>query len=142
MDERAYRQVMTSTIPLPCPFEKSILTQCVACAKSEKHNVAEREIVACGDEASLKLCIALRDALRQNFTFALGRLHIDGPLSYAQEMLVQCGGLRALQFTVAGADQVSDVSLLVRMALLKFGDLEDYPYSQIVQLAKGYYKSR
>lgn len=142
MDETAYRQVLSTSIARPCPFEKSILTRCTGCAQAEKHNVAEREIVACSNEASLELCVALRDALRHNFTFALGRLHIDGPLPHAQEMRIQCGGLRGLQFTVDGTNEVNDVSALVWQARRQFGELADYPYSQIVHLAKVYYKAR
>ncbi|HEY0665667.1 MAG TPA: hypothetical protein VGD24_06355 [Gallionella sp.] len=142
MDETAYRQVLTTSIGRPCPFEKSILTCCAACVLAEKHNVAEREVVACGESESHALCVALRDALRHNFTFAVGRLHIDGPLPHAQEMRLQCGGLRGMQFTVDGTNEVNDVSLLVRQARRKFGELADYPYSQIVHLAQVYYRAR
>ena len=142
MDESAYRQALTTSIPRHCPFEKSVLTNCAACSKAEKHNIAEREIVACNNAEALERCIALRDLLRHNFTFALGRLHIDGPLPHAQEMRMQCGGLRGLQFTLDGNDEVSDVAALLVMAQHKFGELVDFPYAQIVRLANTLYKAR
>jgi len=49
MDETAYRQALTTSIRRNCPFEKTVLTQCAACSRAEKHNIAEREIVACNN---------------------------------------------------------------------------------------------
>jgi len=116
MDETAYRQILSSTVPSACPFEKSILSSCAACSKAEKRNIAEREIVACNNTQALGRCIALRDLLRHNFTFALGKTHIDGPLPHAQEMRMQCGGLRGLQFSLDGSDRVHDVAALLELA--------------------------
>lgn len=142
MDETAYRQILSATIPSTCPFEKTILSHCAACSKAEKRNIAEREIVACNNAEALERCIALRDLLRHNFTFALGKLHIDGPLPHAQEMRMQCGGLRGLQFSLDANDQVCDIAALVVMAQQKFGELADFPYAQIVRLANTHYKAR
>jgi hypothetical protein len=142
MDETAYRQILSANITGACPFEKSILSNCAACSKAEKHNIAEREVVACNNTDALARCIALRDLLRHNFTFALGKLHIDGPLPHAQEMRMQCGGLKGLQFSLDASDEVRDVSALVAMAQHKFGELADFPYSLIVQRANIVYKGR
>jgi hypothetical protein len=142
MDETAYRQALITSIKRQCPFEKSILTHCAACSQAEKHNMAQREAVACNSAAANERCIALRDALRINFTFALGKLHIDGPLPHAQEMRMKCGGLRGLQFLLSGNDQVIDIAALLELAQQKFGELANYPYAQIVRLAKTYYKTR
>jgi hypothetical protein len=142
MDETAYRQALSATIPNTCPFEKSILTNCAACSKAEKRNIAEREIVVCNDAQALMRCMALRDLLRLNFTFALGKPHIDGPLPHAQEMRMQCGGLKALQVSLDDSDQVRDVAALLEMSEQKFGSLDDFPFAQIVRLAKTLYKAR
>ena len=142
MDETSYRQILSATIQGACPFEKSILSNCAACSNAEKRNIAEREAVACNDKEALGRCIALRDALRHNFTFALGKSHIDGPLPHAQEMRIQCGGLKGLQYSLDESDEVRDVASLVAMARHKFGELEDFPYSLIVQRANIVYKGR
>jgi len=142
MDETAYRQILSATIPGTCPFEKSILTHCVACSKAEKHSIAEREIVACNNALALERCKALRDLLRVNFTFALGKPHIDGPLPHALEMRMQCGGLKGLQYSLDDSDEVRDVAVLVAMARHQFGELSDFPYSLIVQRANIVYKGR
>jgi hypothetical protein len=142
MDETAYRQALTTSIQRYCPFEKTVLTHCAACSRAEKHNIAEREIVACNNAEAHQRCIALRGLLRHNFTFALGILHIDGPLPHAQEMRMQCGGLKGLQFALDGGDQVHDVAALVEMAQQRYGELAELPYSLIVQRANIYYKGR
>ncbi|MEO8332288.1 MAG: hypothetical protein ABI479_07625 [Gallionella sp.] len=142
MDETAYRQALTASITRHCPFEKSVLTHCAACSKAEKHNIAEREVVACSSVEAHQRCIELRDLLRHNFTFALGKSHIDGPLPHAQEMRMQCGGLRGLQFALGGNDQVIDVAELLIAAQQRYGELADLPYSLIVQRANSHYKVR
>jgi hypothetical protein len=142
MDENAYRQVLSTSISRPCPFGKSILTRCVSCSLAEKHNVAEREVVACSDEASLELCVELHDALRHNFAFALHRRDTAEPLTHAQEMRVQCGGLKGLQYSLDESGDVSDVAGLVALAIQKFGELADFPYSLIVKNANIVYKGR
>lgn len=142
MDETAYRQILSASNSSACPFEKSILSGCASCSRAEKRNIAEREIVGCNDRSALGHCIALRDSLRHGFAFALGRAHVDGPLPHAQEMRMQCGGLKGLQFAQDGSDEVRDVYALVEAAQRKFGALADFPYSQIVQRANVAYKGR
>lgn len=133
MDETAFWQARGVVNPHPCPFEKAILARCCACPLSERRNIAEREAVACSEAAAREACAALRELLRQKSAFALKHPHIDGPLTHAQEMKVQCGGLLGLQQAVAPADAVDDVAALVRAARREFGSLENLPYSAIVQ---------
>jgi hypothetical protein len=142
MDETAYRQALSTSIQRSCPFEKSVLTHCAACSKAEKRNIAEREIIDCNCAAAHQRCIALRDLLRNNFTFALGKSHIDGPLPHAQEMRMQCGGLKGLQFALDGNDDIGDVAMLLAMAQQKFGELAEFPYTEIVRFANTQYKAR
>jgi hypothetical protein len=142
MDEAAYRQAITTPNLRYCPFEKSVLTRCAACMKAERHSIAEREIIACNNAEAHELCIELRDLFRHNFTFALGKLHIDGPLPHAQEMRMQCGGLKGLQFEMDGNDVVADVNALLVKAQQQFDDLANLPYSHIVRWAMTYYKAR
>jgi hypothetical protein len=132
MDESVFRQMLSELNGRPCPFAKTILTRCAGCSKEEKRNIAEREVVACNSEHAHERCIALRDLLRHNFTFALGRLHIDGPLPHAQEMRMQCGGLTGLQLVFDDTDEVRDIDELLIMAQQKFG----------VRLANIHYKPR
>lgn len=119
--------------PKPCAFGKVILSRHCACSKVNKRYAAEREMVACTVDAQRKQCVELLDLLRQNSAFALKLTHITPPLPHGPEMRVQCGGLQGLQREVDGAEEVVDVSELVAAARLKYGSLEDLPYSKIVQ---------
>jgi len=142
MDESAYRDALKSSVPLPCPFEKSILTRCAECSKSEKHNIAEREAVACNSVETQQGCTDLHEALKHNFKFALGKAHLEGPLPHAQEMRIQCGGLKGLQYVFDGNEQVADISALLDLTLKKFGKMDDIPYTQIIRFATTHYKPR
>ncbi len=141
MDEHVYRQVLTST-PYLCPFEKSLLSGCVACLQVNSRQIAEREVLSCNSPFSWLQCVDLRDSFRMNFTFALGKPHIDGPMPHAQEMRMQCGGLRGLQFVLAGDVVVSDVSTLILQAQKQYGALAQFPFMQIVHASKNCYSYR
>ncbi len=141
MDEHAYRQVLAAT-PHLCPFERSLLSACVPCSQQNSRQIAERVVLSCHSAVSWSDCVALRDAFRLNFTFALGKLHIDGPLPHAQEMRMQCGGLRGLQWVLSGFAEVSDVAALIELAKRNYGELEQFPFMQIVQASKTSYRYR
>ena len=142
MDETAFRQRLAELRERSCPFAKSILTRCAACSNSMKRNIAEREIVTCASADAHVRCMALKDLLRHNFAFALGKLHVEEPLPHAQEMRIQCGGIKGLQVMINESDEVGDIDGLLEAAKRKFGELEDFPYSQIIRLAKEHYKGR
>ncbi len=142
MDESAYRQVLTTSIARPCPFERSILTHCASCSKAEKYNVAEREVVGCDRVAGYKQCMELYGALRHSFSFALHKTHAEGPLTHAQEMRVQCGGLKGLRYIMEGDVEVADVDGMVTQARQTYGEWDDFPHTDIVHWAAENYRPR
>ena len=133
MDEITFMHALKSINPNPCAFGKVILSRHCACSRVIKRYVAEREMVSCDDEAARVRCSELLDSLRMNSAFALKLTHITPPLPHGPEMRVQCGGLQGLQLEVDGAEQVTDIADLVVAAQQKFGSLENFPYSTIVQ---------
>jgi len=133
---------MLSGVVAPCPFERSILRGCAACTQSEKIQIAERELVKCRNMASHSRCSELYPHLRRSFSFALGILRVDTPLPHAQEMRVQCGGLKGLQHTLNGDTEVDNVDELLGNALRQWGEIEDIPYSDVVHAAATAYKGR
>ena len=141
MDEGAFREMLSGVVA-PCPFERSILRGCAACAQSEKIQIAERELVKCRNSASHSRCIELYAHLRRSFSFALGTLRVDTPLPHVQEMRVQCGGLKGLQHTLNGSTEVENVDELLENALRQWGEIEDIPYSDVVHAAATAYKGR
>ncbi len=142
MDETAFRHKLSEAIERPCTFEKSVLTRCVGCVHSDRVQIAEREAVTCRNAASLSRCEELHGYLRHGFAFALGKLHDDEVLSHAQEMRVQCGGLKGLQYVLNDTAEVSDVAALLEGAIRKWGDLADIPYSLVIHAAALCYKGR
>jgi len=142
MDESAYKLTRAVWSDRVCVFEKTVLAKCVYCPMVEKHNLAEREIVACQDATRRGRCHSLYSLLRTNFAFALGVTHIDEPLPHAQEMRLQCGGLKGLQHLLGGGDEVNDVVHLLDSAQEVYGGFEQLPYLQIVVEAKKHYHYR
>lgn len=142
MDEEAFRQVLEELIAHPCVFEKAVLSACVSCGRAERIQIAEREAVTCLNEASLARCSELHTRLRHGFAFALGAVRNEVTLSHAQEMRVQCGGLRGLQDVLKGNIEVEDVDALLENCMRQFGALADIPYSRVVHAAAQNYKGR
>jgi hypothetical protein len=133
VDESAFRQVLHSADPQACPFGKAILARCCACSLSRRQAIAEREVVSCTRAAVREQCCELYELLRRNSWFALKPVHAGEPLTHANNMKVQCGGLRGLQQALDATGEVGDVAALVEAARQKFGGLEELPYSQIIQ---------
>ncbi|MDZ4202379.1 MAG: hypothetical protein U1C96_09575 [Gallionella sp.] len=142
MDEAAFRQRLAAMEQRPCAFAKAVLTRCVSCARSERVQIAEREIILCQSAASCSRCVELHDHLRHGFSFALKRLHEDEPLPHAQEMRIQCGGLKGLRQVMVGDPVVDDVDALLADAWQKWSGAAAIPYSAVVHAAALCYKGR
>lgn len=138
MEEIAFMHTLESVHAKPCAFEKAILSRRCACVLQLKRSVAEREMVACGNDKERETCSALLGLLRQNSAFALKLTHVVLPLSYAQEVKVQCGGLLGLQQEMGGEELVNNVTALVNSARDRFGGFEELPYSRIMQSVATY----
>jgi hypothetical protein len=133
-NEEAYHGTRKTLNPTPCAFEKAVLARCVSCMLADKHLLAERETINCHDAQAQEICSRLRIALRANSSFALKiTSDMNASLPHNKEMKVQCGGLKGLQKSVAGNEEVANVHKLVIDALSLYGDLESLPYANIVQ---------
>jgi hypothetical protein len=142
MDENAFRRKLSEAIERPCTFEKSLLTRCVACERSGRVQIAEREAATCQNANSLSRCTELHGYLRHSFAFALGQVRDDAVLSHAQEMRVQCGGLKGLQYVLNDSSEVDNVDALMESAVQKWGELAEFPYSEVVHATALCYKGR
>jgi hypothetical protein len=142
MDEAAYWQIYSDVIERPCAFEKAILAGCVDCGRSSRMQIAEREAVTCQTASSLSRCTSLHDSLRHSFSFALRKVLDNTPLPHAQEIRIQCGGLKGLQYVLDGNAEVADVDAMLEFVLQRWGGLAEIPYSEVVHAAALCYKGR
>ncbi len=133
VDELAFRQARHFANVQSCAFGKAVLAGCCSCSLAKKHYIAERESVVCVDLSARNRCISMHQLLRLNSAFALNHIHADEPMTHAQEVKLQCGGLIGLQLAVNNTKAVADVVTLLDAARGKFGDQQMFPYSQIVQ---------
>ncbi len=135
-NEDAYREARQSAIDLACPFERALLSHCVACFKSKKLLLAEREVVTCTERAANDLCIGFHEALHHNARFAL---HMDPsqPWPFGKEIRAQCGGVLGLKAALGAAEAENaddaDIAVLVNRALATHGTIDRLPYSEIMR---------
>lgn len=118
--------------PAPCAFEKAVLARCVDCPAAERHLLAERETVGCGDPTAQSACVAVRQAMLTHFAFVLKLSHPDGPVPHAKLLKAQCGGLQGLSAELAGSGEVPDVCQLVGAALARYGSVDALPYAEVM----------
>lgn len=137
-NEDAYRAARESAIALACPFERALLSRCVDCFKAKKLLLAEREVISCTEQVACDLCQAFYQAVHQNARFAL---HMDPhqPWPFGKEIRAQCGGvlgLNELLATESGARP--DIAELIGQGIERYGDIEHFPYSEIMRSVAHY----
>lgn len=132
-NEDAYKQARRAYIEHSCPFERALLSRCVACGRSRKINLAEREAIACGDPDVRPHCMAFYQALHDNAQFAL-RINPDAPWPFGKEIRAQCGGVRGLAESMGNTgDETTDVAGVVLQAQAQFSGHDAFPYSEIMR---------
>lgn len=132
MDEHSYHNVRKGLNPLPCVFEKALLSQAAVCEAGEHLFLAEREMIACRDPLVRAACGQLLGLLRQNAAFALKVKDAHRILPHAMTMKVQCGGLVGLKEVLDPDAHAPDVKKLILLAQAQYGALESLPFSRIV----------
>ncbi len=140
MDEQQYKATYNSINPQRCVFEKAINSRVCNCSKAQRFNLADREGVACTSIQGLERCSQLISSLRNNARFALRRLSVDKALAHTEEIKVQNGGLLGLQSKIEkhAHPTVTDIYALITSARKKFNNLQDFPYSKLMQVIATY----
>jgi hypothetical protein len=137
-NEDAYRLARKAYIAHSCPFERALLSRCVTCARSRRLNLAEREAIACDDAAMQVNCQVFHHALHENAQFAL-KINPDAPWPFGKEIRAQCGGVRGLAEALQlPADETSDIATVLQQGQGRYGQAEDFPYSEIMRAVVHY----
>ncbi|NJD34322.1 MAG: hypothetical protein FIA96_05725 [Betaproteobacteria bacterium] len=133
MDEAAFRNVKGEINRLPCVFERALLARHAECDLAVRHQIAERESIACIETAAHADCVRMSELLREKSAFALGLTATRCILPHAMVMKIQCGGLDGLKALLDRGAEVPDVRRLVRLAAERYGELGALPFSEVVQ---------
>lgn len=133
MDESAFRHAKGEINRLPCVFERALLARHAVCEYAVRHQIGERETIACAQPPARVLCGELNGLLREKSAFALRLTNTVRILPHAMLMKIQCGGLNGLR-DLLDADAVApNVQHLVRLAQERHGELADLPFTEIVK---------
>ncbi len=133
MDEIAFRNVRGEINRLPCVFERALLARHAVCDLAVSHQIAERESIACTQAAAHAACTQMSDLLREKSGFALGLIATQRILPHAMAMKIQCGGLDGLKALLDSAATAPNVRRLVSLAAERYGELDELPFSEVVQ---------
>ena len=133
VDEAAFRHAKDGINRLPCVFERALLGRHAACELAVRHQIAERETVACAQPVARAVCARMLALLREKSAFALGLTGTQRILPHAMLMKIQCGGLDGLKDLLDAGAVAPDVRRLVRLAQERYANLAELPFSEIVQ---------
>jgi hypothetical protein len=137
-NEDAYKLARKAYIEYSCPFERALLSRCVACSRARRLNLAEREAIACSDPAVRVHCLTFHQGLHENAQFAL-KINPDAPWPFGKEIRAQCGGARGLAEALgAAADETTDIAATVVRGIEHFGACAELPYSAIMRAVVHY----
>jgi hypothetical protein len=133
VDETAFRHVREDINRLPCVFERALLARHAVCGLAVRHQIAERESIACTEAAAHAACAQMSGLLREKSAFALGLTATGRILPHAMVMKIQCGGLDGLKALLEPDASAPEVRRLVCLAAERYGEPGALPFSDIVQ---------
>jgi hypothetical protein len=136
VDEAAFHASRERLNPTPCVFSKAILAGCASCSLSQRHALAEREVVACTLPVAHINCSTLKDLFYERATFVLRLPRPATEIPHQPTMKLSCGGLHGLQAALAAPS--TDVHAMVQLAHSRFDSLLDLPWQTIVEHIAGW----
>lgn len=143
MEEDEYKSTYNELASVRCVFEKALTNNHAKCHLSRHFYLADREGYACKAAESSIDCAELLEKLRKKSLFVFKLRNIAGSLPHNMELRVQAGGIIGLQKSVDmqgenkhGTAAVENINGVLSRAVEKFGSLENFPFSEIIQSVK------
>lgn len=133
MDELAFRHARGDINRLPCVFERVLLAHQAVCELAVRHQISERETVACAQPLARAACGELNGLLREKSAFALKLHDTRRILPHSMVMKIQGGGLNGLRDLLDPGALAPNVHQLVRQAQAEHGDLAALPFAELVK---------
>ena len=122
-----------------CPFSKPVLGKWCSCPYAKLADRCSGKM-SCTRVDDLKAsCHVLDDAFKINTRFILGMIDEEEELTHAQLMKIRCGGLIGMQ-RVLGFDPEQPVNVreVIDKTISNYGEIENFPYNEIVQDIKNF----
>ncbi len=140
MEEGEYKSTYNELVSIRCVFEKALTNNQAKCSLSRHFCLADREGYSCENAESSGKCSKYLEKLREKSRFVLKLHEINGPLPHNMEIRVQAGGMMGLtKLVCVNVDEqskqpvVDDISQILNDGQNKYGRLDNWPYSEIIQ---------
>ncbi|MGE0358601.1 MAG: hypothetical protein AB7P08_16995 [Burkholderiales bacterium] len=123
----------------PCAFARALLARQAGCPLATLALAGEAERPLCGSPVAHANCATFRSLVRERATFALRLPPPGAAITHANELRLQCGGLRGLAVALGGRDEApGDVHALVAAAQARFDGLLGVPFEAVVAAVVGW----
>ena len=150
MEENEYKSTYNTLTTIRCVFEKALTSNQASCHLAKHFCLADREGYACENKEAAARCSDVLEKLRKNSSFVLKLHEVDGPLPHNMEIRVQVGGVTGIVKSITGEAELvecivaaepsinaasprHDIDHAISEAVTRFGSLEAFPYSEIMQ---------
>ncbi len=115
-----------------CPFSKPIIGNWCRCKHANLDERCGGKMTCLMAEDYLEGCYALVELFKQRSRFVLGITNEQDALTHQQLMKIRCGGLLGMQRLLQQQEAVPDVLDIMQLAREVYGDVESFPFSDIV----------
>ena len=150
MEENEYKSTYNTLTTIRCVFEKALTNNQASCRLAKHFCLADREGYACENKEAAARCSDILEKIRENSAFVLKLHEVVGPLPHNMEIRVQAGGvagiiksitdeagvaecITAAEQSINTASSRHDIDQAMSEALARFGSVEAFPYSEIMQ---------
>lgn len=139
MDETEYHSTYKNINPIRCVFEKAINSRICNCSQSVRFNLADREGVSCKSNPAQQICTDILQSMRENARFVIQQKSIDGQLPHNAEIRIQNGTVKGF-VKILNQDNldVNDIHNVFQLALNRYKDINDFPYSELMKEISAY----
>ena len=122
-----------------CAFSKPILGDWCRCSQARLAEHCSGKMNCGADTSVWRECENLSQILRQNSRFVFGLSQLENNLTHQQMMKIRCGGLLGMQKVLGKYNgEPFVVREIVGDTFMRYGRLENFPYSEIMPFIKAF----
>lgn len=122
-----------------CPFSKPILGKWCHCPHAKLADRCSGKMSCTRLDDLQESCLELDEAFKENTRFILGVKSENVELTHAHLMKIRCGGLLGMQRVLnIDSNQPLNVRDVIDKTIEDYGNIENFPYNEIVQDIKNF----
>lgn len=126
-----------------CPFSKPIIGGWCQCKLANLEERCAGKMICRQSDQYLGGCLQLVNIFKEKSRFVLGISQQQNELTHMQLMKIRCGGLQGMHRVLTenkpqSQQQLPDVLETIELARKRYGQVVDFPFSEIIKDIQGF----